>query len=426
MPPSNARKLLDDCFLHDTDRLRHDEALTLLRDRLAPLADIESVSLASASGRIAAAPLVASHNIPDHDNSAVDGYAFLSASMQSDATTYAIGTRIPAGTKQKASLRPGEAARIFTGAVMPDGADTVAMQEDCLVSEDGNFVTIPAGLKPGANRRKAGEDVARGSLLFGPGTRLRPQEIAAAASAGFASINVFKPLDVAVISSGDELVAPGKPLRSGQVHDSNRFLLQSLLAPLGITIHDFGIIADSADATRVALEKAAKSCQVIITTGGASRGEEDHMITTLDALGKRHLWQLAVKPGRPMCFGQIGDTLYFGLPGNPVAAFVCFLLYVRPALVRLGGGEWPEPQRYPVPAGFSVPRKKPDRREFWRGWIEMNAYGDAVAQKFERDGSGLISGLRQATGLIEITEETTAVTQGDLVSFIPFAEFGIL
>ena len=150
------------------------------------------------------------------------------------------------------------------------------------------------------------------------------------------------------------------------------------------------------------------------------------MITTLDALGKRHLWQLAVKPGRPMCFGQIGDTLYFGLPGNPVAAFVCFLLYVRPALVRLGGGEWPEPQRYPVPAGFCVPRKKPDRREFWRGWIEMNAYGDAVAQKFERDGSGLISGLRQATGLIEITEETTAVTQGDLVSFIPFAEFGIL
>ncbi|MEZ5870411.1 MAG: molybdopterin molybdotransferase MoeA [Nitratireductor sp.] len=425
MPSSDPRKLLDDCFLHDTERLRHAEALAILRERLVPLAQVETVPLTNASGRISAEPLFARNDIPGYDNSAVDGYAFASRDITGTATTFNVTARIPAGSPQGLSISSGEAARIFTGAPMPLGADTVAMQEDCETSQQGEKVTIPAGLKPGANRRKAGEDVARNAELFGPGTRLRPQEIAAAASAGIASLAVYKPLDIAVLSSGNELVPPGTPLLPGQLHDSNRYLLQSLLAPLNANIQDMGIVPDTASATQAALGEAAGRCQVILTTGGASRGEEDHMVTSLERLGKRHMWQLAVKPGRPMCFGQIGQTLYFGLPGNPVAAFVCFLLYVRPALLRLGGGEWSEPQRFRVRAGFSVPRKKSDRREFWRAWIEHDDKGEPLACKFERDGSGLITGLRKATGFIEIPEETTAVAAGDLVNFIPFSEFGI-
>jgi molybdopterin molybdotransferase len=312
---------------------------------------------------------------------------------------------------------------------MPAGADSVAMQEDCEWNHDGGTVTIPAGLKPGANRRRLGEDVAAGDVILKTGTRLRPQDVAAIASTGAATIEVFSPLRVAVLSTGNELRMPGETLLPGQVYDSNRYLIASLFETLDLSVTTTGIVTDTQDAVLSALRDQAATHDVIVTTGGASRGEEDHVLAALDTLGRRHLWQLAVKPGRPMMFGQIDadgrDCVFLGLPGNPVAAMVCFLLYVRPLVHRLGGGKWQVPTRYPLSADFEIKSKKPDRREFLRGILQRDEGGQLAVRKFERDGSGIITSLREADGLIEIGEEVRCVDRGDIVDFIPFSEFGI-
>ncbi|MCC0012751.1 MAG: molybdopterin molybdotransferase MoeA [Rhodobiaceae bacterium] len=425
-----AKKLLDDCFLHDKDRLRHDEVLAILRERLANVATPEDVPLGAATGRVAANDVRAPRNVPAFDNSAVDGYAVRHADLNADAdTSLFVAMRVAAGHPANEPLPEKSAARIFTGAPMPAGADTVVMQEDCEAAASDEIgeltqVTIPAGVKPGANRRRAGEDLAEGATLIDPGQRLRPQDIAAAASIGHGSLSVFSKLKVAVFSSGDEIAEAGTELGDGGVYDANRPLLTSLLSSLPVEVNDLGILPDTGKAMRDALSKAERTADVIITSGGASRGEEDHLIESLDKLGKRHLWQIAIKPGRPMAMGQIGDTVVFGLPGNPVAAFVCFLLYVRPALLALGGARWSEPRRFMLPAAFEIPKKKPDRREFLRGLLTPGPDGLNV-DKFARDGSGLITGLRAADGLIEIPEDATSVTRGEPVAFIPFGELGL-
>ena len=417
------RKLLDDCFLHDKDRLRHDDAVALILERLSCVAGIETVPLAEAHGRVLAKPVVSPRNIPAFNNAAVDGYALAGRDLRPDTETrLEVVMRIAAGHSPEGALKPGQAARIFTGAVMPEGADTCVMQEDTTL--DGDEVVIPKGLKPGANTRKAGEDVKAGEAMLEPGERLRPQDIAAIASTGSDTVEVFEPLKVALISTGDEIVRPGNPLGDGQVYDSNHHLLRGLLQTVGAEARDYGVIADRRSDVEAAVASAAGECNVILTTGGASRGEADFIVETIQKLGSLHAWQLAVKPGRPLAMGQVGDCVFFGLPGNPVAAFVTFLLYAQPMFARLQGASWRPPQRYPLPAGFGIGKKKTDRREFWRGWIENTATGP-VLRKFERDGSGLISGLRQATGLIEVPEEASSVAEGDLLGFMPFAEFGI-
>jgi molybdopterin molybdotransferase len=316
--------------------------------------------------------------------------------------------------------------RIFTGAVMPEGHDSVVMQEDARTDEAGGrpMVSIPAGLERGANVRKAGEDVKAGETVLPEGAVLRPQDLAALASLGFGEIACFRRLEVAIVSTGDE-VRRGGALDAGQVFDANAPMLAPLIAGAGAVATDLGVFPDNLDAVKRRLAEAARAFDVIVTTGGASRGEEDHVVAALDALGKRHMWQLAIKPGRPMSFGQIGDTVVLGLPGNPVAVFVCFLLYVWPLLRRMGGAEWPEPRRYSLPALFAFPDRKVGRREFWRGILRDTPRGLAV-DKFARDGSGLISGLRAADGLIDIPEDVPEVKEGDPVAFIPFAEFGIV
>jgi molybdopterin molybdotransferase len=235
---------------------------------------------------------------------------------------------------------------------------------------------------------------------------------------------VYAPLKVALISTGDEIVRPGKLLADGQVYDSNHHLLRGLLHTVGAQAVDYGVVADRREDVESAVARAAAECDVILTTGGASRGEADFVVETMQKLGSLHAWQLAVKPGRPLAMGQIDDTVFFGLPGNPVAAFVTFLLYAQPMFARLQGAAWFPPQRYPLPAGFEIRKKKIDRREFWRGWIEETESGPAL-RKFSRDGSGLISGLRQAAGLIEVREEVSCVKEGDQLGFIPFSEFGL-
>jgi molybdopterin molybdotransferase len=423
----SARRLLDDCFLTDRERLRHDEALAILRERIRPVVGTETLTLYSALNRILSETVVSALDVPAADNAAVDGYAYAHAEYEARGGFFPIVGRAVAGRPRFEPHVAGGAVRIFTGAVMPEGADTVAMQEDCETHRQGglDYVAIPRGLKAGANRRRAGEDLPAGSVVARAGARLRPQDLAAIASTGRDRISVYRRLRVAIISTGDEIVRQDAQLRAGQVYDSNRFLLHALLQTMSCEITDGGVLADDAAATRSLLKALATHHDAILTTGGASRGEEDHLVETLDAIGERHLWQLAIKPGRPMSFGQIGDCALVALPGNPVAAFVCFLLYVRPMLTALGGGAWPEPRRFAVSADFEIPKRKTGRREFLRGSLVADAEGRLAVRKFPRDGSGLITSLREADGLIEIQEDATAVRRGDAVAFLPFSGFGL-
>ena len=418
-------KLADDCFLHDKDRLRHNQALEILRQNMRTISEAETVSLANANGRILAADVIAPRNIPAFDNSAVDGYAFAHDDFEPTGGFFPLMTRIAAGDTTEIELPGFSAARIFTGAKMPEGADTIAMQEDCEPHEQdgGQFIAIPAGLKKGANCRLAGEDVSANSVVAKTGIKLRPQDLAAIASTGTSEVKVYSPLKVGLLSSGNEILRPGETFEQGKVYDANHFMLSGLLENLNVEISDLGICPDDVKNVEALLKTASARFDIVISSGGASKGEEDHFVDALGKIGKCHLWQLAVKPGRPMSFGQIDKTLVFTLPGNPVAAFVCFSLYVRPSIQSLSGAEFSEPQRYKIPAGFSI-KSKPDRREFLRGFID-NENDTPIAMKFDRDGSGLITGLRESSGLIEIPEETTSVSKGEMISFIPYSELGI-
>lgn len=425
------KKLLDDCFLHDDRRLLHSEAIAILRARISPVTGLETVAIAEATGRILSDPAIALRPVPAHTNAAVDGYGFAHSDYDAvNGARLSVSGRIAAGHPLASPFTAGSAVRIFTGAVVPQGVDTVAMQEDCTVSDanpgGSEDVLIPPGLKRGANIRRAGEDVAAGETLLEPGTLLRPQDAAALASIGLAEVQCRRRLSVAIVSTGDEIIRAGsRPLGDGEVYDANVPMLTGLVRAAGCDVHDLGVWPDKAAEISRRVADAAKRYDVLLTSGGASRGEEDHMVATLDALGKRHLWQLAIKPGRPLTFGQIGDTILVGLPGNPVAVFVCFLMYVFPMLRRLGGGAWPEPRRFMLPAAFDIAKRKTGRREFFRGSLVARD-GAFHVTKFARDGSGLISGLRVASGLIDILEDTPAIREGDPVAFIPFSEFGII
>ncbi len=420
------RRLLDDCFLHDQDRLRHGQALGILRKRISPIAGFESVNLTDAHGRILADDVVAPRNIPAFDNAAVDGYALSFTDIDPDGETrLPVSMRIPAGSVPETALKPATTARIFTGAQVPEAADTIIMQEDVIVQDNGD-VAFPAGIKKGINLRKAGEDLGAGKVVVGGGERLRAPELTAIASCGCNQLICFKRLSVGLLSTGDEIIRPGTPYAEGNVYDANYFLMHSLITSTGAEVSDLGIASDNAADVERLLVDAAQKYDVIIASGGASRGEEDYVVETINRIGTLHSWQLAIKPGRPMSFGQIDGKVMLGLPGNPVAVMVCFMLYVRPLLLRLGGGSWVTPQRFFMPAAFTIERKKTDRREFMRGWIEEGSEGQPQVHKYPNDGSGLISSLRAANGLIELDESVSSVLPGDMVAFIPFPELGIL
>ncbi len=417
------RKLCNDCFAALDKLMAHDEALALLRGRVTPVVDAETLALEDALGRVLAADVTAPRDIPAFDNAAMDGFAVRHEDLApGDETSLPISMSVFAGDTPR-PLAAGTCARIFTGAPMPLGSDTCIMQED--VHFDGQTAHFPAGIPRGINVRPAGEDQARGKAVVSAGTRLRPQELAAIASAGQARVKAFRPLRVALMSSGDEIIRPHEPFREGAIYDANHYILRGALAALGAEVADYGVLEDTRAAVRAAYERAVEECDVIVTSAGASQGEADYMAETVAEMGDLHAWRLAIKPGKPIGFGQIGDTVFIGLPGNPVAAFVTFLIYGMPTLAALGGHQWREPERYPLAAGFAMKRRKKGRREFLRGWTERDAEGRLVVRRFPRDGSGLISSLTAASGIIELDEELEAVEEGQPVNFIPFGEFGI-
>jgi molybdopterin molybdotransferase len=415
---------LDDCFAHDRKRLPAGEALALLERRIRPVVTTERLPLAACHGRILAAALVGERYVPGFDNVAVDGFAFAHDDLAPNGTTRLslVKGRAAAGHPFAGRLPPGSAVRVLTGAPLPAGADTVVMQEDA--SLEGATVAIAAGLKRGANRRRAGEDIRQGQVVLEPGRRLRPQDVGVAASHGRAELEVFRPVRVALLSTGDELLEPGAALVAGATYDANRALLQGLLAAQGCALTDLGILPDRAEVVAETLRAAAATHDVVMTSGGASRGDEDHVVRAVERLGRLHFWQIAVKPGRPLAFGQLGRCLFIGLPGNPVAAMICFLHFARPVLVALGGGLWPTPRRFQVLADFVI-KKKPGRREYLRARLKGGADGRLWAERIAREGSGILTSLTEADGLVELAEPTTSVAVGELVEFVPFSELGI-
>jgi molybdopterin molybdotransferase len=415
---------LDGCLAFTERRLLHAEAISLLQDIAIPVQESERIGLHEATGRVSAESVLAPRSIPAHTNSAVDGYAFAYGSYDAEGgTSFPLAGRVAAGDAVHGAVQPGCAIRIFTGAIMPEGCDTVAMQEDCR-TEDGS-VFIPGRLPKGVNRRLAGEDMAEGAAVIAHGQRLRPQDVAALAASGRDKIACVRRLRVRIFSTGNEVLAPGSAFAEGKVYDANGPMLSGLFAPLDLSLSYGGILPDRYEAVHGALHEAASNSDLIITSGGASLGEEDHVIAALKTADALSLWQLAIKPGRPMGVGKIGSCLCFALPGNPVAVMVCALLYVWPVARRLAGEPWIEPQRLFFPAGFEIRSRKQGRREFFRAWLEHEA-GRVIAKKYPRDGSGLISSLRAASGLIEVPEDVTAIREGDSVAFIPFPEYGIL
>ncbi|MEQ8251608.1 MAG: molybdopterin molybdotransferase MoeA [Oceanibaculum nanhaiense] len=421
-------QLTDDCFAFGGRLVPVTEALAELRGRLAPLTAMESVPLRAALGRCLAEPLTARLDVPPHDNSAVDGYAVYFDDLPAEGEArLPLAGRVAAGHTLDGPARRGTAIRIFTGAPMPSGEgnsgpDTVMMQEDCR-EEDGHVV-IPAGIKRGANRRAAGEDVRQGDSLLRQGQKLRPQDIGLAAAQGLTELPVHMPLRVAIFSTGDEVRDPPAPLPAGGIYDSNRFTLAALLDGMGCAVTDLGILPDDRQAITQALDRAAGAHDLLITSGGVSGGEEDHVKAAVEALGSIYFWRLAIKPGRPVALGQVKGTAFIGLPGNPVAVMVTFLRVARPIIERLSGAEESEPRLFPVLAGFDY-KKKQDRREYVRVRLERRGDGQLVAHRFEQDGAGVLSSMVAADGLVELPEEATRIAAGSVVPYLPFSEVGL-
>jgi molybdopterin molybdotransferase len=413
-------QLSDDCFAFGGPMMSVDEAVHIIAARVTPVRDVETVALTKADGRILAKDISAPLPLPPFTNSAVDGYAVASRDLPQQAeAAFAVTGRIQAGASAREPLKPGHAVRIFTGAPMPDGADTVFMQEDVRLDEEGRVV-LPAGLRSGANVRPAGEDVPLGSSALAAGRRLRPQDVALAAAFGLTHVEVNRRIRVAVFSTGNELVSPGKARADAQLFDSNRFMLMAMLARLGCTVSDLGILPDDRASLAVSLKNAADAHDLILTTGGVSTGEEDHVKASVESVGSLVLWRMAIKPGRPVAMGIIGGTPFIGLPGNPVASFVTFVHVVRPTVLALAGALLQPLVPMPVRAAFTY-KKKIARREYVRVNLRKAGDGALEATKFPREGAGLLSSLVDTDGLVELGEEITQVEPGQTVGFLSYA-----
>jgi molybdopterin molybdotransferase len=418
-------QLTDDCFAFDGPLMPLEEMERLIAERITPVAEMETVPLAAARGRVLAAELVAPVDLPPFDNSAVDGYAVRHADLNSSGeTTLKIAGRLQAGQQAIANVGAGEAVRIFTGAPMPAGADTVFMQED--VQANDATVVVPSGLKIGANRRLAGEDLRRGAVALAVGAVLDPAQIALAAAVGLTELKVRRRINVAVFSTGNEIVEPGSMRSPAAIFDANRYLLAQLLGHMSTNVTDLGILPDDPGRLMRAIGDAGARHDLVITSGGVSTGEADHVRSAVEKIGKLVFWRVAIKPGRPVAMAKLpghrpGEGAAFvGLPGNPVAVFVTFVRVVRPLLLRLAGAR-PRPLTLlPVRVGFAY-KKKTGRREYVRVSLKRHADGELEAIKYPQDGAGVITSLTETDGLLEFGDDVAAVAPGDRAGFLPYA-----
>jgi molybdopterin molybdotransferase len=412
-------QLSDDCFALGGGLLTVAAALAEIEARISPVVGTETVPLAAAVGRILARDVIATMNLPPHANSAVDGYAVAHADLMPDQETMLPVTgRAAAGHPLGRPVRRGEAIRIFTGAPMPDGADTVMMQEDCAVEDER--VRLRPGIKKGANRRHAGEDIAKDETALSAGLRLRAPDLGLAAALGYREVCAFRPLRVALMSTGDEIRDPGAPLPPGAIYDANRIMLAALLTGLGCVVSDFGIRPDREAALADTLAAASAEHDLIVTSGGVSTGEEDHVKSAIERLGSLHFWRLAIRPGRPVALGQVAGVPLIGLPGNPVAVIVTFVVLARRLVLQLAGAAPSPPRLFSVRAGFAC-RKKLGRREYLRASLKRE--GDAVvAVKYPSDGAGILSSIVRSDGLVILDEAASELAIGSMVDFLPFSE----
>ena len=411
-------QLTNDCFAFGGELMSVDAARALIAERLSPVAGSERLPLAEADGRVLAEDAIAPLDLPPFDNSAVDGYAVRFDDLQpAGETVLPVHGRIAAGTSPGRKPDVAVAVRIFTGAPMPAGFDTVFMQED--VRSEGGKVILPSGLKRGANRRRAGEDLRRDARALVAGKSLDPQDIALLAALGIAAVPVRKKLRVAVFSTGDEIASPGKPLETAKIYDSNRFMLQALLRRLACEVTDLGILPDDRAVVSKAFSAVAADHDLLVTSGGVSTGEEDHVKAAVESTGGLNFWRLAIKPGRPVAMGVVGGTPFVGLPGNPVAVFVTFAHVARAMIARLSGEIFEPPKPVEVRSAFAY-RKKEGRREYVRVRL-MNGTGGVEAQKHPREGAGILTSLTESDGLVELPEAVTRVEPGDAVGFLSYA-----
>ncbi len=398
-----------------------EEAATRVATLAAPVAGIETVALAQADGRVLARDIAAPLDLPPFANSAVDGYAVRHGDLApAGASRLPVGGRVAAGADAAGVAVQGIAVRVFTGAPMPQGADTVFMQEDVVL--EGAVAVLPPGLAKGANARPAGEDIARGAPAAAAGQRLRPQDLALLSALGLTDVAVRRRPRVAIFSTGDELTEPGQPLGPAAIYDANRALLRAMVTRAGAEVVDLGILRDEPAGLARSLAEAAASCDLVLTSGGVSTGEEDHVKAALEQIGDLAFWRIGIKPGRPVALGRIGSVPFIGLPGNPVAVFVTFAFVARALIARLAGTAPVRPVALPVRLGFPY-RKKEGRREYVRVSLEPGADGIMIARKHPQDGAGVLTSLTRTDGLVELAEDTTKIAEGTVV---PFLAYGLL
>lgn len=394
-----------------------EQALQRLLEAARPTTDIETIPLTAALGRVLAENQYSPVDVPPADNSAMDGFAlrFCDCTPEGE-TTLPISQRIPAGTVPE-SLQPGSAARIFTGAEVPPGADTVVIQEQCQWDES---TVCFSGAKPQANIRPRGQDIEKGAIVLQQGRRLTPQDLGLLASVGIAQLPVYRRLRVAVLCTGDELVEPGEALIPGHIYNSNRYMLLGLLQALGFECVDIGIVADDPEATEQALLKAAAKADCILSSGGVSVGEEDHVKACVDKLGSLDLWRIAIKPGKPLAYGHVRGVPFIGLPGNPVSVFVTFAIAARPYLLKSQGASDYSPLIIPVEAGFNRPNSA-KRQEYLRVKLALDEQGRQRVELTGSQSSGVLSSVCRGDGLV-IHKLGEAIAEGDQVLFLPFPD----